>query len=150
MLTIALLTLALNPVLETTVAREHVVAVERHWRVNESGDELTFCQHIFWHRDPLCPHRLGAKAWRVVPTVCSEYDGWKCATSKGPPLSTRMVWDDQGVIRDVTAGFVFDTVSTNDPETDDRQCLPVEWREDLATPRTESALRQWAKERRSR
>lgn len=112
------------------VASEHVDTVERNWVTSPDGTQLRFCQLLFVDIDLKTGERR-IRAWRMMNCIHGEYEGIKCALVTGPVLGKRMIWDDKGTIRDLTVGYVEETVTPCDPEELQRATWRSEWRRDI-------------------
>ena len=130
MSTIALLLLAIIPIEAAQPVRDRVDMVERQW-VTDSNDDLVFCQLIFWDwNDEIAAPVV--RAWRLVDLQRGEFEGIPFAIAKGPELSTRMLWSDKGVLREVLADQIHESIDSVDYEQQNRDRFPQELRQELS------------------
>jgi hypothetical protein len=121
---LALILLSIVP--QPEVVRGSVDRMELNHFYNEEGWYM-WTQLIFWDWDKdLARHSVTTYRMVRVPSMRPTRDH-----KRGGWVS---IWDDEGVIRVVRSKDFAETWSQHDPEVDDREVLPQQFRRQLPWP----------------
>lgn len=116
---IALLLLSANPPVD--IRTTCVDTIERNTVYCDQTGRVMLEQWIFWDH---ARRRSRCVAWRPHRGEVAERT----------PAGWRLLWSDQGTLREVRAVSYQRTWTPTDPEVEDRGWWPQEWRRGLCAP----------------